>query len=36
VQRFVKDAGGSINLTNRMPHGARVTLFLPVLDQESL
>lgn len=35
VQRFVKDTGGSIRLTNRAPHGACVSLFLPVMDQES-
>ncbi|NOT12233.1 MAG: two-component sensor histidine kinase [Methylococcaceae bacterium] len=29
VQRFVKDAGGSIELTNLQPHGACVRLFIP-------
>jgi signal transduction histidine kinase len=29
VQRFVKDAGGTIELTNRQPHGACVALLLP-------
>jgi len=29
VQRFVKDAGGAIRLTNQQPHGACVTLLLP-------
>jgi two-component system, NtrC family, sensor kinase len=31
VQRFVKDTGGNIRLTNQTPHGACVSLFLPVL-----
>lgn len=29
VQRFIKDAGGTIELTNQQPHGACVTLLLP-------
>jgi two-component system NtrC family sensor kinase len=35
VQRFVKEIGGSIRLNNQTPHGARVSLFLPVMAQES-
>jgi len=35
VQRFVKETGGHIRLTNQAPHGACVSLFLPVLDQET-
>jgi two-component system NtrC family sensor kinase len=35
VQRFVKEVGGSISLKNQSPHGACVSLFLPVLTQES-
>ncbi|MGJ0514917.1 MAG: sensor histidine kinase [Methylomicrobium sp.] len=35
VQRFVKEIGGSIRLNNQTPHGARVSLFLPVMVQES-
>lgn len=29
VQRFIKDAGGTIKLGNQQPHGACVTLLLP-------
>ncbi len=29
VQRFVKDMGGSITLSNQLPHGARVSIVLP-------
>jgi len=29
VQRFVKDVGGTIKLSNQQPHGACVTLLLP-------
>lgn len=29
VQRFVKDSGGTINLSNQQPHGACVTVVLP-------
>ncbi len=29
VQRFIKDAGGTIKLCNQQPHGACVTLLLP-------
>ena len=29
VQRFIKDAGGTIRLSNQQPHGACVTLLLP-------
>jgi nitrogen fixation/metabolism regulation signal transduction histidine kinase len=29
VQRFVKDVGGTIELTNQQAHGASVTLLLP-------
>jgi len=29
VQRFVKDSGGTINLSNQQPHGAFVTVVLP-------
>jgi nitrogen fixation/metabolism regulation signal transduction histidine kinase len=29
VQRFVKDCGGSIKLSNQQPHGACVTVLLP-------
>ena len=29
VQRFIKDAGGTIRLGNQQPHGACVTLLLP-------
>lgn len=29
VQRFVKDMGGSIQLSNQLPHGARVAIVLP-------
>ena len=29
VQRFIKDVGGTIKLSNQQPHGACVTLLLP-------
>ncbi len=32
VQRFAQDVGGRLELANREPHGARVTLSLPVDD----
>lgn len=30
VQRFVRDVGGQLTLANRLPHGAKVTLQLPI------
>jgi two-component system, NtrC family, sensor kinase len=30
VLRFVKDAGGSMKLTNHQPHGACVAILLPI------
>ena len=33
VQRVVRDAGGQIELSNREPHGARVTLLLPLAPE---
>jgi signal transduction histidine kinase len=32
VQRFARDAGGQIKLSNRLPHGACVSLILPCRD----
>jgi signal transduction histidine kinase len=29
VRRFARDLGGTIELANREPHGAKVTLILP-------
>jgi two-component system NtrC family sensor kinase len=30
VQRFVKNMGGQVKLSNQQPHGARVCLMFPV------
>ncbi|MGR8952730.1 MAG: sensor histidine kinase, partial [Gammaproteobacteria bacterium] len=35
VQRFVKETGGRIRLQNQTPHGACVSLFWPVIAEES-
>ena len=34
VQRVVRDAGGQIELENCKPHGARVTLLLPLANDD--
>jgi signal transduction histidine kinase len=35
VRRFARDVGGSLELANRVPHGAQVTLILPANPQQN-
>jgi len=35
VRRFARDVGGTLELANRIPHGAQVTLILPADAQSA-